>query len=68
MRRAEEILEVAEILDEAADKLAKVLERSGAHKMHPPQTLREMARFELDLAAVDIACLAFGTEIRGPWR
>jgi hypothetical protein len=68
MRRAEEILEIAEILDEAADKLATVLERSGAHKMHPPQTLREMARYELDLAAVDIACLAFGTEIRGPWR
>jgi hypothetical protein len=68
MRRPEEILEIAEILDEAADKLATVLERSGADKMHPPQTLREMARYELDLAAVDIACLAFGTEIRGPWR
>jgi hypothetical protein len=68
MRRAEEILEIAEILDEAADKLATVLERSGAHNVHPSQTLREMARYELDLAAVDVACLAFGTEIRGPWR
>ena len=47
MRRAEEILEVAEILDEAADKLATVLERSGADKLHPPETLREMARYEL---------------------
>jgi hypothetical protein len=51
MRRAEEILEVAEILDGAADKLATVLERSGANKLHPPQTLREMARCELDVAA-----------------
>jgi hypothetical protein len=68
MRRAEEILEIAEILDEAADKLATVLERSGADKLHPPQTLREMARYELDLAAVDVACLTFGTTIRGGWR
>jgi hypothetical protein len=51
MRRAEENLEVAEILDGAADKLATALERSGANKLHPPQTLREMARYELDLAA-----------------
>jgi len=65
MRRPEEILEVAEILDEAADKLATVLERSGADKLHPPQTLREMARYELDLAAADVASLTFGTKIRG---
>ena len=68
MRRAEEILEVAEILDETADKLATVLERSGADKLHPPETLREMARYELELAAVDVASLTFGTEIRGSWR
>ena len=68
MRRPEEILEVAEILGEAADKLAMVLERSGADQLHPPETLREMARCELELAAVDVACLAFGTEIRGPWK
>ena len=42
MRRAEEILEIAEILDETADKLATVLERSGADKLPPPQTLREL--------------------------
>ncbi|HEX3294158.1 MAG TPA: hypothetical protein VHR38_10525 [Solirubrobacterales bacterium] len=68
MRRAEEILEVAEVLDEAADKLATVLERSGADQLHPPETLREMARYELELAAVDVAALTFGTEIRGSWR
>ena len=39
MRRVEEILEIAEILDETADKLASVLERSGADKLHPPETL-----------------------------
>jgi hypothetical protein len=68
MRRAEEILEVAEILDEAADKLATVLERSGADKLHPPETLREMARYELELAAVDVASLTFGTKIQGSGR
>lgn len=68
MRRPEEILEIAEILDEAAAELATVLERSGADKLHPSHMLREMARYELDLAAVDIACLTFGTEIRGTWR
>jgi hypothetical protein len=68
MRRAEEILEIAEILDEAADKLANVLERSGADRLHPPETLRQMARYELELAAVDVAVLTFGTEIRGSWR
>jgi hypothetical protein len=68
MRRLEEILEVAEILDEAADRLATVLERSGADQLHPPETLREMARSELDLAAVDVASLTFGTKIREGWR
>jgi hypothetical protein len=67
MRRAEEILEIAEILDEAADRLATVLERSGADKLHPPDVLREMARYELDLAAFDIAVLTFGTKVRGGW-
>ena len=60
MRRAEEILEIAEIVDDAADRLATVLERSGAGDL-PPQTLRELVRYELDLAALDIACLTFGT-------
>jgi len=68
MRRAEEILEIAEILDETADRLATVLERSGADRLHPPDVLREMARYELDLAAVDVAVLTFGTKIRGGWR
>jgi hypothetical protein len=68
MRRAEEILEVAGILDDAADRLATVLERSGADELHPPDTLREMVRYELDLAAVDVAVLTFGTEIRRDWR
>jgi hypothetical protein len=68
MRRAEEILEIAEILDDAADRLAAVLERSGADKVHPPDVLREMARYELELATVDIAALTFGTEIRGGMR
>jgi hypothetical protein len=60
MRRAEEILEIAEIVDDAADRLVRVLERSGAGDLHPPQMLREMVRCELDLAALDIACLTFG--------
>jgi hypothetical protein len=68
MRRPEEILEVAEMLDEAADKLARVLERSGADKLHPPEALRDMARYELELAAVDVASLTFGTKIRGSRR
>ena len=68
MRRAEEILEIAEILDETADKLATVLERSDADKLHPPQTLREIARYELELAVVDVACLTFATKIRGDSR
>jgi hypothetical protein len=60
MRRAEEILEIAEIVDEAAERLATVLERSGADELHPHSVLREIARYELDLAAVDIAGLTFG--------
>jgi hypothetical protein len=68
MRRAEEILEIAEILDEAAERLARVLERSGADQLHPPEALREIARYELELAAVDVAGFTFGTEIRQDWR
>jgi hypothetical protein len=67
MRRAEEILEIAEILDEATDRLAMVLERSGADRLHPPDVLRQMVHCELELAAVDVAALTFGTEIRGGW-
>jgi hypothetical protein len=61
MERVEEILEVAQIVSEATDRLVAVLQRSGADKLHPPQLLREMARCELDIAAVDIACLVFGS-------
>ncbi len=68
MRRIEEILEIAEILDEAAERLATVLERSGADRLHPPEALREMAHYELELAAADVAAYTFGTEIRGGWR
>ncbi len=64
MRRAEEILEIAEIVDEATEKLATVFERSGAGELHPPQVLREMAHYELNLAALDIACLTFGSPAR----
>ena len=67
MRRPEEILEIAEILDEAADRLAGVLERSGADELHSPEVLREMVRCELDLAAVDAAALAFDTGSRKDW-
>ena len=59
MRRAEEILEIAEIVDEAAARLATVFERSGAGALHPREVLHEIARYELDLAAADIASLAF---------
>ena len=56
MRRAEEILEIAEILDETADiRDGSRAVRRG--QMHPPQTLREIARCELELAVVDVACL-----------
>jgi hypothetical protein len=65
MRRPEEILEIAEILDDTADRLATVLERSGADELHPPDALREMIRYELELAAADVTALTFGTEIRG---
>jgi hypothetical protein len=65
MRRVEEILEVDEILDEAADRLATVLERSGAGERHPPQVLREIAHCELELAAVDVAAWTFGTRNPG---
>jgi hypothetical protein len=67
-RRFEEILEIAEILDDAADRLATVLERSGAHWLHSPEALREMARYELELAAADVVAHTFGTEIRGGWE
>ena len=35
MRRVEEILEIDEIVNEAADSLATVLERSGAGELYP---------------------------------
>jgi hypothetical protein len=63
MRRAEEILEIDEILGDAADRLASVLERSGAGELHPPQVLREIAHLELELAAADLAAWTFGTKI-----
>jgi hypothetical protein len=59
--RIEEILEVAALLDEMTERLAGLLERSGADQLHDPGTLREMTRRELDVAMVDIACLAFGS-------
>ena len=64
MRRIEEILEIAEILDEAADRLATVLERSGADRLQPPEALRELAHRELELAAADVAAYTFGTEVQ----
>ena len=67
-RRAEEILEVIEIVEDSAERLAVVLERSGADKLHPPDVLREMARHELHLAAVDIAGFTFGTRPDRSWR
>jgi hypothetical protein len=65
MRRPEEILEIAEIIEVAADRLATVLERSGADELHPPQVLREIAHFELELAAADVAAWTFGTKTGG---
>jgi hypothetical protein len=59
--RIEEILEVAALLDEVTERLAELLEPSGADQLHDPETLREMTRRELDVAMVDIACLAFGS-------
>jgi hypothetical protein len=68
MRRVEEILEIDEVLNEAADRLATVLERSGADQLHPPEVLREIAHYELELAAADVAAWTFDTKIRGGWR
>ena len=59
--RIEEILEVAALLDEMTEKLAALLERSGADRLHDPETLREITRRELDVAMVDVACLSFGS-------
>ena len=59
--RIEEILEVAALLDEMTEKLAALLERSGADRLHDPETLREITRCELDVAIVDVACLTFGS-------
>jgi hypothetical protein len=61
MERVEEILEVAQIVNEAADRLVGVLQRSRAHKLHGSQMLHEIVRGELDIAAVGIACLVFGS-------
>jgi hypothetical protein len=58
--RVEEILEIAAIASEAADRLVTVLELSGADELHDPDTLRHVARRELELAAADVARLAFG--------
>ena len=60
MGRVEEILEIAAIVDEAAERLATILELSGADGLHDPDALCEMAGRELALAAVDVARLAFG--------
>jgi hypothetical protein len=57
--RVEEILEVAALLDEMTEKVASLLERSGAGRLHDPQTIREMTRCELDIAIVEIARLTF---------
>ena len=59
--RVEEILEVAALLDEMTQKLAALLERSGADQLHDPGTLREITRRELDVAMVDVACVTFGS-------
>jgi hypothetical protein len=59
MRRPEEILEIAEVVDEAAERIARVLELSGAGELQPHGAIRELARCELELAAADIAGLAF---------
>jgi hypothetical protein len=63
MGRVEEVLEVAEIVNAAADRLVAVLERSGADRLHDPHALREVARDELDHAALNVASLAFGTRM-----
>jgi hypothetical protein len=61
MRRPEEILEIAEIVDDAAERLVRVLESSGAGELHAPDMLREIVRSELDLAVVDAVLLTFGS-------
>lgn len=63
--RVEEILEIAAIVSEAAERLVTVLELSGADELHDPDTLRDMARRELELAAADVARLAFGNPTQG---
>jgi hypothetical protein len=63
--RVEEILEIAAIVSEAADRLVTVIELSGADELHDPDTLRDMARRELELAAADVARLAFGNPTEG---
>jgi hypothetical protein len=65
MRRPEEILEIDEILDGAAARLAEVLERSGAAQLHPPEVLREIARYELEIAVVDVTSFIFGMRSEG---
>lgn len=68
MRRPEEILEIAELLDEAAGALTTILERSGADRRHPREALWEIARHELEFAAANVAALSFGTRIEGNGR
>jgi hypothetical protein len=65
MGRVEEILEIAAIVSEAAERLVTVLELSGADELHDPSALRDMARRELELAAADVARLAFGNPTGG---
>lgn len=65
MGRVEEILEIVAIVSEAADRLVTVLELSGADELHDPDTLRDMARRELELAAADVTRLAFGDTTEG---
>ena len=61
MRRPEEILEIAEIIDDAAERVVRVLESSGAGDLHAPDVLRQIVRSELDLAVLDAVCLTFGS-------
>jgi hypothetical protein len=65
MGRVEEILEIAAIVSEAAERLVTVLELSGADDPDDPDTLRDVARHELELAAADVARLAFGSPTEG---
>lgn len=59
MGRVEEILEVA-LIARNRNTRPPGLERSSAGELHDPESLREMAHRELEFAAVDIGCLAFG--------